>query len=134
MEPLLKAYPFRLVATSGARQRGIVNTSPSPDELAEYKINYSEAETEADEEYALISMIPGVAEGKKLLLINGLNTQATQMATEFMTNERTLSQLLERMKQAAPKHSGQWHFQAVLKTEVYDRVPTKATLVALRVF
>jgi hypothetical protein len=134
MEPLLKDYPFRLVATSGARQRGIVNTSPAPGELAEYKINYSEADTDADEEYALISMIPGVAEGKKLLLINGLNTQATQMATEFVTNERTLSQLLDRMKQAAPKHSGQWHFQAVLKTEVYDRVPTKATLVALRVF
>ena len=134
LERLLKNYPFRLVATSGPRQRGIVNVKPSPGEPAEYKINYSDSETGADEEYALISMIPGVAEGRELLLINGLNTQATQIATEFMTTEATLSQLLDRMKQAAPKHTGQWRFQAVVKTEVYDRVPTRATLVALRVF
>jgi hypothetical protein len=134
LERLLKNYPFRLVGTSGARQRGIVNAQPGPGEPAEYKINYSDSEAGADEEYALISMIPGVAEGRELLLINGLNTQATQIATEFITTEATLSQLLERMKQAAPKHTGQWRFQAVVKTEVYDRVPTRATLVALRVF
>ena len=134
LERLLKNYPFRLVATSGARQRGILNAQPAPGEPAEYNINYSDSDDGADEEYALISMIPGVAEGRELLLINGLNTQATQIATEFITTEATLSQLLERMKQAAPKHTGQWRFQAVVKTEVYDRVPTRASLVALRVF
>lgn len=133
LEPVLKEYPFRLVATSEVRQRGIINTKPAPGEPPEYNITYSQAENDADEEYALLSMIPGVDGNRRLLLINGLNAQATQIATEFVTSESSLAQLLERLRQAAPTHSGPWHFQAILKTRVFDKVPTKATLVAVRV-
>jgi hypothetical protein len=133
IDPLLKKYPFRLTPTEEDRQRSIVNTEPAPGEQPEYKIAYASRETEGDQEYALISMIPGLEAGTELLLISGLNAQATQVATEYITRNETLAQLLARMKQSAPRHSGPWHFQAVLKTEVHDKVPVNATLVALRV-
>jgi hypothetical protein len=133
LELILRDYPFRLVPTIGGRQRGIVNVKPAPGEQSEYQISYRQAETEMDQEYALVSVILGIERNRRMVLINGLNTQATQAATEFLTNEASAGELLAKLKAAAPKHSGPWHFQAILKTEVYDKVPTKATLVALRV-
>ncbi|MBI3684503.1 MAG: hypothetical protein HY235_29360 [Acidobacteria bacterium] len=133
IDPLLKKYPLRLEATSGERQRGILNTSPAAGEPSSWKINYSGGEKDADEEYALVSMIPGLENERPLLLISGLNAQATQIATEFLTNRAMLDLLCRKLKAAAPNHSGRWWFQAVLKTEVYDKVPTKATLITVRV-
>lgn len=133
IDPLLKQYPFRLAATSGERQRGIVNTAPRPGEQPFYQIAYSESNTEADQEYALVSMIRGVESGHQLLLINGLNTQATQIATEYLTSQKGLQQLVERLRKERSDPKGPWRFQVVLRTEVYDKVPTKASLVAVRV-
>lgn len=133
LEPLLKEYPFRLVVTTDEHPRGIINVKPARGEPAEYKIAYSQSENEADREYALVSMIPGVDRSRRLLLINGLNSQATQIATEYMTSENTLNQLLGRLKTAAPRHTGPWYFQVVMRTEVYDKVPVRANLEAVRV-
>jgi hypothetical protein len=133
LELILRDYPFRLVPTVGGRQRGIVNVKPAPGEQPEYQISYRQAETEMDQEYALVSVIPGIERNRRMVLINGLNAQATQAATEYLTNEASAAELLAKLKAAAPKHTGPWHFQAILRTEVYDKVPTKATLVALRV-
>lgn len=130
--PLLKDKPFGLLETAEGRQRGIWNRQPRPGESAEYRIAYSKGDNEGNQEYALVSMIPGVT-GKRLLLISGLNSQATQVATEFLTSEESLALLLGRLRQQAPRHRGPWHFQAVMKTEVFDNVPTRATLVTARV-
>lgn len=133
LEPILVEYPFRLVATTDARQRGIVNTKPAGGEPAEYKISYSQDENDRDREYALISVLPGISRSRQLILINGLNAQATQAAAEYLTSEATAAELLARLKQDAPNHRGAWHFQAILKTEVYDKVPSRSTIVTVRV-
>lgn len=133
LELILKDYPFRLVATSGQKQRGILNSKPAPGEQPEYTIAYSQNDSDVDREYVLISMIPGITPDHQMLLINGLNAQGTQAATEYLTNESTLNELLARLKAAAPNHRGPWRFQAILRTEVYDKVPTRPTLVLVRV-
>ena len=133
VDPLVKKYPFRLAPTSGKQQRSIINVTPEAGELAAYAIAYSDEENQADEEYALISMLPGIDGDHQLLLISGLNAQATQMATEYLTHEKSLTKLVDQLRKREPKHQGPWHFQAVLKAEVYDKVPTKASLVTLRV-
>jgi hypothetical protein len=133
LDPLLKDQPFRLAETSGSEQRGIVNTRPQPGELKEFHIAYSQSENDADREYALVSMISGVDGKHRLLTISGLNTQATQIATEYLTSETGSQELLSRLRKDSPNHRGPWHFQAVLRTEVYDKVPTRATLIAVRV-
>ena len=133
VDPLLKDLPFRLMATSGRQPRAIVNTAPRPGEPTQYRISYSDDEFEADQEYVLISMLPGFARDHQLLLISGLNTQATQIASEYITNEATLATLAARLRAEDAAHTGPWRFQAVLKTEVYDKVPTRASLVTVRV-
>lgn len=133
IDPLLKKYPFRLTRTSAKEQRSIVNTSPRVGEPASYAIAYSDDDSAADEEYALISMLPGIDGDFQLLLISGLNAQATQIATEYLTKERSVTELAGELHKRDPQHRGQWYFQAVLKTEVYDKVPMRATLVNLRV-
>jgi|GEM_PF-1756831 len=133
LDPLLDKAPFRLTPGVGRRQRAIVNVTPRPGETAEYTINYAADEREGDQEFALISMLPGMTPGQNLLLVSGLNAQATQAATEFLSAEQSLAQLLELLRRQDPKHQGPWHFQAVLKAEVHDKVPTKYWLVAVRV-
>lgn len=133
LELILKDYPFHLATTGDDKQRGILNLKPAPGEQAEYRIAYSQSERDMDREYVLVSMITGISPDHKLLLINGLNSQGTQAAAEYLTSETTLQELLGRLQAAAPGHKGPWRFQAILRTEVYDKVPTKPTLVLLRV-
>ncbi len=133
IDPLLEKYPFRLAATEGEEPRRILNTKPGPGESSAYYIEFSDDQSDATQEYALVSMIPGVDGRHKLLLINGLNTQATQMAAEFLTYPSTLEELLVRLRAAAPGHTASWFFQIVLRTEVRDKTPTRATLLAVRV-
>jgi len=133
VDPLLERCTFRLAATQGARQRAIVNMQPAPGERKEYFIAYSDPSGERAEEYALVSMLPGVDGRRKLLLVSGLNTQATQAAIEYFTSPARLAELLSALRRQAPGQRGPWHFQLVLRTEVRDKVPTKASLVALRV-
>lgn len=133
IDPLLKKQPLRLAPTSSKEQRGIVNTQPAPGEKLFYTIAYSGAENDGDQEYALVSMLPGYKHEHPLLLVNGLNTQATQMATDYLTNEASVQELLGRLRSASPKHSGPWRFQAIFKTEVHDKVPTSVSLITLRV-
>ncbi len=133
LDPLLGKSPFQLTPSKGDRQRAIVNAKPRAGESAEYIINYAAKEREGDQEYALISMLPGIAKDQRLLLISGLNAQATQAAAEYLTTESALAELLGRLRQESPAHTGPWQFQAIVKTEVHDKVPTKTWLVAIRV-
>lgn len=133
IDALLKKQPFYLAPTSPKEQRGIVNAHPAPGEMPVYRIAYSGEENDGDEEYALISMLPGLERDHPLLLISGLNTQATQMATQYLTREANLKELLGRLRASDPSHSGAWRFQAILKTEVHDKVPTSVSLITVRV-
>ncbi len=132
IDPLLKKYVLRLGERRSENLRYILNTSPAPGEQAEYRVQYSENEAEPTQEYALVSMLPGIDAGKRLLLINGLNAQATQMAAEFLTDPKRLEELTRRLRQLAPRHEGAWSFQFVLRTEVRDKTPVAAEIVALR--
>ena len=133
LDPLLVDAPLQLTPSAGKRQRAVVNRKPRAGEPAEYIINYAAAENEADQEYALISMLPGMAVNQRLLLISGLNAQATQAASEYLADENSLVELLARLRKESPGHTGPWHFQAVVKAEVHDKVPTRTWLVAVRV-
>lgn len=133
LDPILEKYPFKLEATDGKKPRRIVDSQPGPGDPKEYEVCYSKDPNGLTQEYALVSMIPGVDDRHRLLLINGLNTQATQTASEFLTNPTTLEELVTKLHAAAPRHTGPWHFQILLKAEVHDKVPTKGSLVSLKI-
>lgn len=133
LDPLLLKYPFRLGPSPEGR-RNILNTSPRQGEAPAYAVSSVEGQKGPTQEYALISMIPGLDSRRRLLLINGLNTQATQTAAELMTDADRLQQLFASLKQAAPNHQGDWYFQVITRTEVRDKVPTTdPEIVAIRV-
>jgi hypothetical protein len=136
IDPLLRQYPLRLGQRGERAQRYIMNVSPHAGEPTEYQVRYPEGigslKTEATLEYALISLIPGIVPNKKLLLVNGLDTQATQMAVGFLVDPQSAETLLTRLRKAAPDHSGPWFFQAVVETDVRDKVPLGARVVAVR--
>ena len=132
VDKLLHNYPFRLGDSQGIR-RHIENTSPAPGEKPTY---FKEAAATGDDpvvEYGLISMLPGLDERHLLLLVTGLDGQASQMASEFLSQPARLEQVLGRLKDAAPAHKGPWYFQFILRAEVRERLATRAGIVALRV-
>jgi hypothetical protein len=130
LDRILRDYPLQLAATSKDKQRAIVHRSGG--QAPEYQIKYGSEPLNPTEEYALLSMLPGVDRRHQLLLINGLNTQATQVGAEYLTTEASAKELIQRLRTLQPRHEGPWYFQAVLRTEVHDKVPTRVTLIDLK--
>lgn len=133
LDPVLERLPLRLAPTDGGKPRRIINTAPQGNEVPEYHIAYTGKNGEPTQDYALISMVRSLDGFHRLLLINGLNTEGTEMACEFLTDNSTASLLLSELKKHAPNHRSQWHFQAVIKTDVHDRTPVRGSVVLLRV-
>jgi hypothetical protein len=128
--PLLQNYPLQLTKEPPR----IVNLDPRPGEPAAYFPEGREDGERPTYEYSLISMLPSEDKAHRLLIIAGLYTQATQVAAEFLTNNSRLDEVVRKLTQAKPDHSGPWSFQLVLKTSVRDKTPTGwGEIVALRV-
>lgn len=133
IDPLLEGYPLQLEETQGGEKRRVVNSNPAPGEPPFFEIQYAEHEDEATVEYALISMLPGTDRRHQLLVVSGLNTQATRMGIEFLTDTSRVESLLDRMRTMSPDHTGPWRFQLVLRTEVRDKVPVGAEIELIRI-
>jgi hypothetical protein len=129
---LLEKYPFRPAAPTKDEERRIVNAAPLPGEPRVFLREQADQPGHVDEMVALISMLPGIDPHRELLLVSGIDAPATDMAAEFITNPENLAELAARLRQsgAAPTRR---HFQAVLRAEVRENVPTRAVIVALRV-
>lgn len=133
IDPLLEDYPLRLDATSGEQQRRIVNREPREGESGFFQIEYAPQPGAPTIEYALVSMLPGLDGLHELLVVSGLNTQATLMAVEFLVDEQRAAQLLDVLRNRAPEHEGSWYFQLVLRAEVRDSVLTGGDIELIRV-
>lgn len=131
--PPLDDYPLRLEETKGAQKRRIINIRPQGGEPEFFEIDYASNEEDATVEYGLVSMLPGTDRGRQLLIVSGLNTQATLMGIEFLTTPNRVQGLLDQMRVLCPDHSGAWHFQLVLRTEVRDKVPTGSSIELIKV-
>jgi hypothetical protein len=132
VDKLLHKYPFRLGDGQGVR-RYIENTNPARGEKRTYYKEAAATGVEPAIEYGLVSMLPGIDDRHKLLLITGLDGQASQVGAEFLAQPARLQELAKRVEESAPGHSGPWHFQAVLRVEVRDHLATRAEVVAMRV-
>ncbi len=133
LDPILSKLPLRLASTEGDLPRRILNTKPERGQPSEYHLPTPVKRDQPSHDYALVSMTKGIDGRHQLLLINGLNTEGTQMAMEFLTDFRSLQSLAATLHRSAPNHAGQWEFQFVLRTEVRDKVPTNAELLIAKV-
>jgi len=64
----------------------------------------------------------------QLLLVSGLNTQAAIDYLRRRSASRAHGEAAQRSNRRGP-----WHFQIVTRTEVHDKVPTSASVEAIRV-
>jgi hypothetical protein len=132
LDPILDKLPFRLARTTIDKPRRIVITAPRGQERAEYYPDYSKGLDPPSEDYALISLLSGIDGHHGLALINGVNTEGTMMALEYLTEPVNLRALEAALHKADPRHTEPWHFQAILHSELRDGIPVGIELVTLR--
>lgn len=133
IDPIMSKLPFRMAATEVDKPRRIVNTKPEKGEASEYRVGYAGSSNQPVEDYVLVSMLRGIDGRHRLLLINGVNAEGTDVAIDFLTDPVSARNLLEAVRRASPNHKGRWRFQAVLREEERDKIPTRAEIVAVRV-
>lgn len=133
LDPILDSLPIRMATNNGEKARHILDTTYGTKSSREYYLQKPSGSDRASLDYALVSMIPGVDGRHQLLLINGLNTEGTQIAMEYLCDPRSVRNLISRLRAADPKHHGSWRFQMVLRTEVRDQVPTEGVLLNVKV-
>jgi len=132
LDPILSNLPFRMAKTDPDKPRRIINPDHKPGEQAEYLPDYTKGHDPAVEDYGLISMLGGMDGRHGLTLINGVNTEGTQMALEYLTDVESLRSLETALRKKSPNHSGTWHFQAILHSKLRGGVPTEIELVTTR--
>jgi hypothetical protein len=133
LDPILDKLPLRMATNDGVKDRHITVAGSAAGKPQEFYIERPTGDDHVSRDYALVSMITGVDGRHQLLLINGLNTEGTQIAMEYLSDPNRVRELLARFRQVAPAHKGPWHFQLVLRTEVRDQVPTTADLLVVKV-
>ena len=121
-----------MAASEVDKPRRIVNTNPAKGEAGEYHVGFSKSGLPV-ENYVLVSMLRGIDGRHRLLLINGLNAEGTDVAVDYLIDPASVRNLLEALRRAATGHSGRWRFQAVLREEERDKIPTRADIAAVRV-
>jgi hypothetical protein len=109
----------------------IENKAPLPGEEREYKPRYDPQTGRAEEDYALITVRPGVTQEHRLMTLAGLLSEGTQAAAECVTRKDCLDELNRRLKQASVDGGPPKYYQALLKVDVDNGIPTTVTILSL---
>lgn len=105
---------------------GYHNNHPRPGEPA----NYERPEHPLTRDYAIISFLPGMQPGKKIMWLSGLTTLGTQAAVEFVSRPDSAAELLK----AARAPDGEVRpFEALLEATIIGGVPLEIRLVTVHV-
>jgi hypothetical protein len=133
LDPILARLPIRMVTTVPDKPRHIEVSAGAAGGFQEFYLEVPSEPHAISRDYALVSMLGGLDEKHQLLLVNGLNTEGTQIAMEYLCDPKRVRELLTHLHNSAPAHKGAWRFQFVLRTEVRDQVPTTAELLVAKV-
>ena len=109
----------------------IENKAPLPGEEREYKPRYNPQTGRPEEDYALITVKPGVTQEHRLMTLSGLLSEGTQAAAECVTRKDCLGELNQRLKQASADGGPPKYYQALLKVDVDNGIPTTVTIISL---
>ena len=111
---------------SSPEASGYHNNHPRPGELA----NYVRPEHPLTRDYAIISFLPGMQSGKKIMWLSGLTTLGTQAAVEFASRPDGAAELLKAARGSDGKVRT---FEALLETTIIGGVPLEVRLVTVHV-
>lgn len=82
------------------------------------------------DDYAVVSLLPGLDPSRSILILAGNSTFGTQAAVEYVCREDSIKQLLQRLKVSKPAELKP--FEALLHAKIAHGVPVTTDLVSVR--
>jgi len=82
------------------------------------------------EDYAVVSLLPGLDPSRSILILAGNSTFGTQAAVEYVCREDSIKELLQRLK--VSKAADMKPFEALLHVKIAHGVPVMTDLVSVR--
>jgi hypothetical protein len=82
------------------------------------------------EDYAVVSLLPGLDPSRSILILAGDTTFGTQAAVEYVCREDSVKELLRRLKVSKPSELKP--FEALLHVKIVHGVPVMTDLVSVR--
>jgi hypothetical protein len=127
--PGTKEFVFRRL-DSGPRkgELAVVNIHPQPGESRFFLP--TPAMQLRTEDYAVVSLLPGLDRSRFILILAGNSTLGTQAAVEYVCREDSLQELLQRLH--VSKADDLRPFEALLRVKIAHGVPVMESLVAVR--
>ncbi len=131
--PIKQDFVFRWVKDEHGRHvNAIVNTTPRPGEEETYLAKqFGPSPSHISEDYAVVSLLPGLAEKNRLLILAGINTFGTQAAAEYVTRPERIKDLISHLNTAIegqPPHLPAY-YQILLRVKVNGGVPVQISYV-----
>jgi hypothetical protein len=115
---------FRMVFDSDLHQSGVRNLRPSPGEQEFYAEPQDPATNVG---YGVVAFLPNIGQTGDALIIEGTDSQATEAAGEFVTDEQSMALLKRRLNSKTFPY-----FQLLLKTSRLSGTPFSAQIITLR--
>ncbi len=106
----------------------VLNVHPLPGEPALFLATPANQPTVED--YAVVSLLPGLDPSRSILILAGNSTFGTQAAVEYVCREDAVKELLQRLKVTKP--SELQPFEALLHVKIAHGVPVMTDLVSVR--
>jgi len=127
--PSTSEFVFR-VLDSGPRKGdlAVINVHPQPGEPAISLASLPHHPI--TEDYAVISLAPGLDPERSVLILAGTTTMGTQAAAEYVSRPDSLAELLRRL--GVSKAADLKPFEALLRVTVRQGVPVISDIVAVR--
>jgi hypothetical protein len=127
--PGTKEFVFRRL-DSGPRkgELAVANIHPQPGE-SKFFLPTPEMQPRT-EDYAVVSLLPGLDRSRLILILAGNSTLGTQAAVEYVCREDSLQELLQRLHVSKPDDLRP--FEALLRVKIAHGVPVMESLVAIR--
>jgi hypothetical protein len=82
------------------------------------------------EDYAVVSLLPGLDPSRSILILAGATTFGTQAAVEYVCREDSIRELLQRLKVSKPTDLRP--FEALLHVKIVHGVPVMTDLISVR--
>jgi hypothetical protein len=109
----------------------IENKDPLAGEEREYRPVYDEKTGGVKEDYALITVKPGLTDEHRLMILAGILSEGTQAAAEFVTRKEYLGVLHQRLQQVSGEDGPPKYYQVLLKVGVDNGIPTTVSILAV---
>jgi hypothetical protein len=129
------AFVFRF--NPADNKLSIINLKPEPGQESSYHPTFVRPGKtgpqllQVVEDYAVVSLLKGLGEGNRLLILAGTTTFATQAAAEFVSEPASVNDVMERIGGSAKfaNAKNRPFFQVLLKVKVNGGVPVQISYV-----